>query len=57
MCLTAYPGVASSVPGPVPGGIGQSVTCLAANMCLTADSGVANLILTQSYTGSAVAQW
>ena len=35
-----------SIPGPV----AQSVTCLAADACLTVDPGVACLILAQSHT-------
>ena len=34
----------------LPGGIGQSVTCLTADMCLIADPGVAILIPAQSHT-------
>ena len=30
--------------------VGQSVTCLTANACLTADSGVVSLILVRSHT-------
>ena len=33
-----------------PGGVGQSVTCLAADMCLTADPGVTSLIPAWSHT-------
>ena len=33
-----------------PGRVAQSVTCLTAYMCLTADPGFAGLILTQSHT-------
>ena len=34
----------------LPGRIAQWVTCLAADMCLTADPGVASLILDRSHT-------
>ena len=34
----------------VPGGLGQSVTCLATDACLTADPGVASSILAQFHT-------
>ena len=34
----------------IPGLIAQSVTCLATDACLTADSGVASLILARSHT-------
>ena len=33
-----------------PGRVAQSVTCLAADMCLTADPGVASLIQSRSHT-------
>ena len=34
----------------IPGSIAQSVTCLATDACLTADPGVASLILARSHT-------
>ena len=34
----------------VPGRVAQSLTCLATDACLTADSGVASLILVRSHT-------
>ena len=34
----------------LPGHVVQSVTCLTADMCLAAESGVASLILAQSHT-------
>ena len=33
-----------------PGGVEQTITCLATNTCLTADPGVVSLIPTQSHT-------
>ena len=35
---------------PPPGRVAQSVTCLATDACLTADPGVASLILVRSHT-------
>ena len=37
-------------PYGVPGGVAQSVTCLAADRCLTADPGVSSSISVQSHT-------
>ena len=34
----------------VPDGVAQLVTCLTADMCLTADPGVASLIMARSHT-------
>ena len=34
----------------IPGQVAQSVTCLATDVCLTADPGVASLILVRSHT-------
>ena len=35
---------------PLPGRVAQSVTCLATDVCLTADPGVASSILVRSHT-------
>ena len=51
-CLTGDQGVAGSshISGTVPGAVVQSVTCLVADTCLTADPWVRSLIQARSHT-------